>query len=95
MSEPLNGVIPKRERVFAVMSKVIALLGLAALAFLLTRPTTTLSAGWLLLVVAVIRLSLSYSPTSEPSANQAPVPIRSTECRGYYYRADGHITAKR
>lgn len=94
MSEPLNGVIPKRQRVFAVMSKVIALLGLAALAFLLTRPVTALPVGWVVFVVAVIQLSLSYSPTRESAANRAPVSVRPTECRRHYYRAGGPYPAE-
>jgi len=88
MSEPLKRAISKRQRLFNVMSKVVALLGLVALAFLLMRPATTWPVGWIVFVVAVIQLSLEYSPTSEPAANRAPVSLRSTECRRNY-RASG------
>lgn len=91
MSEPSNviGSILKRQRVFAVMNKLIALLGLAALGFLLTRTVMTLPIGWIVFVVVVIQLSLSYSPTRDCAANRAPVPVRSRECRHYHYRANG------
>lgn len=90
MSEPsnVNGSILKRQSVLAVMSKVIALLGLAALGFLLTRPAMALPVGWVVFVVAVIQVCLDYSP-KESVTKRAPAPVRSTECRRYHYRTNG------
>lgn len=86
MSEPEN--VPKHQRVFALISKAIALLGLAALSFLLARPATTLPIGWIVFTVAVIRLSLAYSPTRRSVANRQPLSLPLTECRAYRYRTN-------
>lgn len=80
--EPFNRAIPRRRRAFAVLCKVIALLGLVALAFLLMRPTVNWSIGWVVCIVAIIQVCLDYSP-QESGANRAPAPVRSTECRRY------------
>ena len=80
-----NEWIPKAEKVFGLMSKVIALLGLAALAFLLTRPATSLPVGWIVFVVTVIQITLSYSPNGGSALDRAPA--RSMECRRAQHRA--------
>jgi len=58
----VNEWIPTRQKILAVVSKVMALLGLTALALLLTRPAASLPVGWIVFVVAVIQITLSYSP---------------------------------
>ena len=80
-----NEWIPKDQMVFALMSKVIALLGLAALALLLTRPATSLPVGWIVFVVIVIQITLSYSPHRESALDRAPA--RSMEYRRAQHRA--------
>ena len=79
-----------RQRVFAFLSKVAALLGLAALGFLLTRPA--LPVGWVVIAVVVIHLSLAYSPRS--AASRAPVPVRSTDCRVTGLKRPARIAAE-
>lgn len=80
-----------RQRVFAFLSKVAALLGLAALGFLLTRPA--LPVGWVVIAVVVIQLSLAYSPRS--AASRAAVPVRSTDCRRYRSQATSSYCCRR
>jgi len=74
-----NEWIPNAGKVFALVSKVIALLGLAALAFLLTRPARSLPVGWIVFVVTVIEITLSHSPTRDSAVHRAT--IRSTDYR--------------
>ena len=79
----------RHQRVLAFLGNVTAVLGLVALGFLLTRPA--MPVGWIVISVAVIRLSLAYSPTRGSMAIRRAVPVRSTDCYGYqanspYYR---------
>jgi hypothetical protein len=83
----VNEWIPKRPEVFAVVSKVIALLGLTALAPLLTRPATSLPVGWIVFAVAVIQITLSYSPERDSAVHRAAA--RSKEYRHTQHRANG------
>lgn len=94
MAERFNSAIPRRQRVFAVLCKVIALLGLVALSVLLMRPTGNWSIGWVVFIVAVIQVCLDYSPR-ESATNRAAVPVRSTECRRYRYRANNPYPCRR
>ena len=80
-----NEWIPKAEKVFGLMSKVVALLGLAALVFLLTRPATSLPVGWIVFVVTVIQITLSYSPNRESVLHRASA--RSMEYRRAQHQA--------
>lgn len=89
----VNKWIPKAQKVFALMSKVIALLGLAALAFLLTRPATSFPVGWTVLVVAVIQITLSYSPNKDSAVHRATA--RSMEYRHAQHRANTSCDCRR
>lgn len=81
MTEPGNmkGTSQTRKRVFAFLSRVTTLLGLAALGFLLTRPTMALPVGRVVIAVIVIQLSLAYS--QDYSASREAEPARSTHGR--------------
>ena len=68
-----------RGRVSCVTSKVLALLGLAALGFLLTRPWGPLRGGWIVIALVVIQESLAYSSGSESRTTKS-VSVRSTDC---------------
>ena len=68
-----NEWIPKGQKVFALMNKVMVLLGLMALAFLLTRSATSLAVGWIVFVVTVIQITLSYSPSRDSAVHRATV----------------------
>jgi len=83
----VNEWIPKRQKVFAVVSKVIALLGLTALALLLTRPAASLPVGWIVFAVAVIQITLSYSPKPDSAVHRATA--RSKVYRHTRHRANG------
>jgi hypothetical protein len=82
----VNEWIPKRQKLFAVVSKVIALLGLTALALLLTHPATSLPVRWIVFVVAVIQIALSYSPKRDSAVHRAAA--RSKEYRHTHHRAN-------
>jgi hypothetical protein len=79
MLKPVN--IPKRQLVLAAISKAIALLGLLGLGFLLARPAMPMPIGWIVLVVTVIQLSLSYSPKKRSEVNRVPLSLPVTEYR--------------
>jgi hypothetical protein len=83
----VNEWIPKRQKIFAVVSNVIALLGLTALALILTLPATSLPVGWIVFVVAVIQITLSYSPKRDSAVHRAAA--RSKEYRHTQHRANG------
>jgi len=87
-----NERIPKRQKVFAVVSKVIALLGLTALALLLTRPAASLPVGWIVFVVAVIQITLSYSPKPDSAVHRATA--RSKVYRHTQIEQSVHMTAE-
>ena len=84
----VNREADRREKVLAFMSKLTALLGLAVLGFLLTRPVM-LPVGWIVILVAVIQIGLAYSPTRE-SVIRGAVPIRSTDCRPFPSQAGSY-----
>ena len=87
MSEPGSlKSTQRRQKALALMSKMAALLGLAALGFLLTRPAMTLPFGWVVILVAVIQLSVAYSPMRESAVSRGAIPVRSMDC--YRYPAD-------
>ena len=79
----------RRQKALALMSKMVALLGLAALGFLLTRPTMLLPVGWIVILVAVIHFSLAHSPT-RGSVIRGAVPVRSTDCRRFPSQASSY-----
>ena len=67
----------KRQKAIALMSKMVALLGLAALGFLLTRPAMTLPVGLVVILVTVIQFSLACSTGTESALSRKAVPVRS------------------
>ena len=87
-----NERIPTRQKVFAVVSKVIALLGLTALALLLTRPAANLPVGWIVFVVGVIQITLSYSPKPDSAVHRATA--RSKVYRHTQIEQSVHPTAE-
>ncbi len=74
MSEPGNvkRETQRHQRVLAFLSNVTAVLGLVALGFLLTRPA--MPVGWIVVLVAIIQLSLAYSPTRGSMGIRSAVP---------------------
>ena len=86
----VNERIPRHHQLFVVLNKTVALLGLVALAFLLTRPVTKLRVGSIMFVVVLIQITLSYSPKRESAVH--PVAVRSMLYRDNQSR--GHLVAK-
>jgi len=87
MSEPGSlKSTQRRQKALALMSKMAALLGLAALGFLLTRSAMMLPVGWVVVLVAVIQFSVACSPATGSASNREAVPVRSMDC--YRYPAD-------
>jgi len=79
----VNRETQKHEKMLAFMSIVTALLGLAALGFLLTRPAMTLPVGWVVILVAVIQFSLACSPGTRSAPSRKAVPVRSMDSHRY------------
>jgi len=73
----------RHKKVLAFMSKLTALLGLAALGFLLSRPAMTLPVSWVVILVAVIQFSLACSPGTVSALSRKAVPVRSMDSYRY------------
>jgi len=72
----------RHEEMLAFTSKLTALLGLAALGFLLTSPAMTL-VSWVVILVAVIQFSLACSPGTVSAPSRKAVPVRSMDSYRY------------
>jgi len=73
----------RHEEMLAFISKLTALLGLAALGFLLTRPAMTLPVSLVVILVAVIQCSLACSPGTVSALSRKAVPVRSMDSYRY------------
>gem|GEM_PF-4576370 len=91
----LKNVTQRHQRVLAFLSKVTAVLGLVALGFLLTRPAMLSPVGWIVILVAVIQLSLAYSPTRGSIVIRRAVPVRSIDCRRYRSQATSYYCCRK
>ena len=92
MSEP--GSLKRTQRcqkALALMSKMAALLGLAALGFLLTRSAMPLPVGWVVILVTVIQIGLAYSPTGGRTASRAAISSRSMQSPLFCYEANSSM----
>lgn len=98
MFEPrnLNGERRWGQRLMAFGSKLIPGVGLLVLGFLLTRAAAkTFPVGWILFDVAVIELSLGYSPAKGATSTGRAFPERSTQCRSYPSRPKSSYCSRR